>query len=331
MGPGRASSMTYQRIAICVFVVVGLISEIRAGVSSNYPTHAVTLMVPYGAGGTVDSQLRALARASEGYLGQPIIIENKSSASGALAAEVTAAAPADGYTITAINTSVLRLPFMTKTPYDPRQDFTYIIGISSLTSGLVVRADAPWKSFAEFLAYAQASPGSISIGGPSGGTNPQIIMRQIAKHEGIEWTQIPYRSVAESSNALLGGHIAAVADAAGWAPYVNSGQFRLLVIFGSARTKSWPDVPALNEFGIEVAATSDYGLAGPKGLDPQIVRTLHDAFREGMQEPAFVNLLTTLAQEPIYRGTSDYAAYVNDQIEAQRRIVDELGRLDLIE
>jgi tripartite-type tricarboxylate transporter receptor subunit TctC len=81
----------------------------------------------------------------------------------------------------------------------------------------------------------------------------------------------------------------------------------------------------LNEFGIDVAATSDYGLAGPKGLDPQIVRTLHDAFRQGMHEPAFVDLLTTLAQEPVYRGTSDYAAYVRDQIEAQRHIVDELG------
>ena len=317
--------MKYQRMAISAVIAVGLIGEIRAGDPPGHPTHAVTLMVPYGAGGTVDSQLRALAKASEGRLGQPIIIENKASASGTLAAEVTAAAPPDRYTITAINTSVLRLPFMTKTSYDPRQDFTYIIGISSLTSGLVVRADAPWKSFAELLDDARANPGRISIGGPSGGTNPQIVMRQIAKQKGIEWTQIPYRSVAESSNALLGGHIAAVADAAGWAPYVNSGQFRLLVIFGSARTKIWPDVPSLNEFGIEVAATSDYGLAGPKGLDPQIVRTLHDAFREGMQEPAFVDLLTALAQEPIYRGSNDYAAYVRDQIEAQRRIVVELG------
>jgi tripartite-type tricarboxylate transporter receptor subunit TctC len=99
----------------------------------------------------------------------------------------------------------------------------------------------------------------------------------------------------------------------------------LLVIFGSARTKSWPDVPSLNEFGIDVAATSDYGLAGPKGLDPQIVQTLHGAFKEGMQEPAFVNFLATLEQEPIYRDTKNYAAYVRDQIEVQRRIVVELG------
>jgi tripartite-type tricarboxylate transporter receptor subunit TctC len=78
-------------------------------------------------------------------------------------------------------------------------------------------------------------------------------MRQIAKLQGIDWTQIPCRSVAESSSALLGGHIQAIADAAGWAPYVNSGQFRLLVIFASTRAKSWPDVPTLREFGIDVA------------------------------------------------------------------------------
>src|SRR5262249_9688494 len=239
--------------------------------------------------------------------------------------EVTAAAPADGYTITVINTSVLRLPFMTKTSYDPHKDFTYVLGISALTSGLVVRADAPWKSFAEFLDYARANPGRISFGGPSGGANPQIVMRQIAKRQGIDWTQIPYRSVAESSSALLGGHIQAIADAAGWAPYVNSGQFRLLVLFGSTRTKSWPEVRTLHEFGIDVAATSDYGLAGPSGLDPQIVATLHDAFKKGMAEPVFVNLLATLEQEPIYRSTEDYAAYVRRQIDAQRAIVVELG------
>jgi signal transduction histidine kinase len=115
--------MKYPHIAISALIAVGLIGEIRTASPSSYPTHAVTLMVPYGAGGTVDSQLRALAKASEGHLGQPIIIENKASASGTLAAEVTAAAPADGYTITTINTSVLRLPFMTKTSYDPCQDF----------------------------------------------------------------------------------------------------------------------------------------------------------------------------------------------------------------
>ena len=104
--------MKYQPIALAALAAVGLISEIRAADPASYPTHAVTLMVPYGAGGTVDSQLRALAKASEGQLGQPIIVENKASASGTLAAEVTAAAPADGYTITAINTSVLRLPFL---------------------------------------------------------------------------------------------------------------------------------------------------------------------------------------------------------------------------
>jgi tripartite-type tricarboxylate transporter receptor subunit TctC len=317
--------MKCQRIAIFALIVLGLITEVRSADTRSFPTRAVMLIVPYAAGGTVDSQLRVLAKATESHFGQPIVVENRASASGTLAAAATAVAPADGYTITTINTSVLRLPFMTKTSYDPVNDFTYIIGISSLTSGLVVRDDAPWKSFVEFLDYARANPGRVSFGGPSGGANPQIVMRQIAKRQGIEWTQIPYRSVAESSGALLGGHIQAISDAAGWAPFVNSGEFRLLVTFGPERTKNWPDVPTLREFGIDIAASSDYGLAGPKGLDLQILRTLHGAFKKGMEEPVFVNFLATLAQEPVYRSTESYQAYVREQIEVQRRIVLELG------
>src|SRR5262249_38709303 len=104
-----ATRMKYRSIVASIWLFLGLIGQIHA--TDSYPTHAVTMMVPYGAGGTVDSQLRALAKASEGHLGQPVVIENRASASGTLAAEVTAAAPADGYTITVINTSVLRLPF----------------------------------------------------------------------------------------------------------------------------------------------------------------------------------------------------------------------------
>ncbi|MGZ5864901.1 MAG: tripartite tricarboxylate transporter substrate binding protein [Xanthobacteraceae bacterium] len=315
----------HRRAVICLWAVLIFIGKASSAGGQDYPTHPVRFIVPYGVGGTIDVQLRALAAATEGHLGQSIIVENKASATGTLAAEVTAIAPSDGYTITPINTGILRLPFMMTTSYDPLKDFSYIIGISSLTTGLVVRADSPWTTFAEFLDYARANPGRITVGGPSGGANPQIVMQQISKRKGIEWTQVPYRSVAESSNALLGGHIHAIADAAGWAPFVNSGQFRLLVIFGSKRTKNWPDVPTLREFGVDIAASSDYGIAGPKGISPQIVRTLHDAFKMGMEEPAFVKLLTTLAQEPVYRSTDAYQAYVREQVEVQEGIVRELA------
>src|SRR5262249_25253802 len=223
--------------------------------AETFPSRPLTFVVPYADGRTVDVQLRALAAATEKYLGQPFVMENRPSANGTVGpAHVAATARPDGYTITQINAGALRLPFMTKTSYDPATDFTYIIGISELTAGLVVRSDAPWKTFGEFLADAKANPGKINFGSPSGASNPYVIMQLIARRLGIQWTQVPFKGSAESHNALLGGHIHAISDAAGWAPLVNSGQFRLLVTYGERRTKNWPTVPTLGEFGIDVVA-----------------------------------------------------------------------------
>jgi tripartite-type tricarboxylate transporter receptor subunit TctC len=116
-----------------------------------------------------------------------------------------------------------------------------------------------------------------------------------------------------------------VSDAAGWAPLVNSGQLRLLVTYGSTRTKNWPDVPTLAELGIDVAAASAYGIAGPKGMNEATVKILHDALKKGMEEPSFVRILQQLEQEPIYQSTEDYREYIKRELVAQKRIVEELG------
>src|SRR5262249_31216985 len=236
--------------------------------SQSFPARPVTFIVPYAVGGTVDVQLRALASATEKHLGRSFVVENRPSSTGTLGpAQMAATAKPDGYTVTQIHTGVLRLPFMAKTRYDRVIDFTYIIGISGLTSGLVVRSDSPWKTFSEFLADAKANPGKINYGSPAGATTPYIVMQQIAKRQGVQWTHVPVKSYAESSNALLGGHIHAVSDAAGWAPLVNSGQLRLLVSYGPKRTKNWPAVPTLPEVGVDVIANVAYGIGGPKGMN----------------------------------------------------------------
>jgi tripartite-type tricarboxylate transporter receptor subunit TctC len=294
--------------------------------ADDFPSHPVTFIVPYSVGGATDVQLRVLAAATEKHLGQTIVILNRPSATGMLGpAQMAATAKSDGYTVTQINTGVLRLPFMMKTSYDPAVDFTYIIGISGLTSGLVVRRDAPWRTFDEFLADAKANPGKITYGSPGGGANPYIVMELIAKQQGIKWTSVPFKSGNESNGALLGGHLQAVSDAAGWAPLVNSGELRLLATYGSARTKNWPSVPTLNELGIDVVSNAAYGIAGPKGMDPAVVKTLHDAFKHGMEEPSFLDILRKFEQEPMYRDTADYRDYVMKEIAEQKRIVEELG------
>jgi tripartite-type tricarboxylate transporter receptor subunit TctC len=152
-----------------------------AAQAQNFPTRPVTFVVPWPAGGTTDVGLRALASATERHLGQAIVIENRPGGSGTLGpGQMAATAKPDGYTFAQIPITVFRFPFMTKTGFDPARDFTYIIGVSGYTFGVVVKDDAPWKTFLEFVAHAKANPGVVNYGSPGTGTSLHITMEQIA-------------------------------------------------------------------------------------------------------------------------------------------------------
>ena len=151
--------MSHGIIAVLFAAACALGAGSTPAYAQAFPTRPITFIVPCSVGGTYDVQLRALAAATEKHLGQPIVIENRSSPTGTLGpAQVAATAKPDGYTITQIGTSVLRLPYIAKTTYDPATDFTYIIGISGLTAGVVVRSDARWKTFEESSCACEDKP-----------------------------------------------------------------------------------------------------------------------------------------------------------------------------
>jgi tripartite-type tricarboxylate transporter receptor subunit TctC len=236
-----------------------------------------------------------------------------------------ATAKPDGYTVAQIPIITFRAPFLRKTTYDPTKDFTYIIGVSGYTFGVVVKSDAPWKTFQDLVADAKSLPGKINYGTAGAGSGAHIGMEQIAKQQRIELVHVPFKGGAETTNALLGGHIHAVADSTGWAPQVDSGQFRLLVTWGTSRTRKWPNVPILKDLGIDMVMNAPYGIAGPKGTDPKVVRVLHDAFKQGMDDAAFIATLEKFDQESAYMSSEGYYAFAMKQIAEEKRIVEELG------
>jgi tripartite-type tricarboxylate transporter receptor subunit TctC len=314
-------------LAAAAAVAMAVMTLTGGAQAQNFPAKPVTLIVPWPAGGSSDLVLRALAEATQKHLGKPIVIENRAGASGTLgAAQMAATAKPDGYTVAQMPITVFRLPYMAKTTFDPTKDFTYIIGLTGYTFGVVVRKDAPWKTFQEMLADGKANPGKIKYGTPGAGTSLHIGMEQIAKQaRGIKWTHVPFKGAAETNAALLGGHVDAVADSTGWGPLVNSGDFRLLVTWGASRTKNWPDVPVLKELGLNLVANSPYGIAGPKGMDPKVVKALHDAFKKGLEEPSYAAALEKFDQELAYLSTEDYAKHAAQNIEEAKKLVDDLG------
>ena len=315
-----------SRIFLALVAALFVLGAAPSSHAQDYPNRPVTLVVPWPAGGTTDIGMRALASATEKYLKQKIVIENRPGAAGVLGPQQVAqnAAP-DGYTLAQIPITVFRFPFMRKTTLDPATDFTYIIGVSGYTFGVVVRSDAPWKTFRELIDYARANPGKINYGTPGAGTTLHITMEQIAKQQGVKWVHVPFKGTPETTGALLGGHIDAVADATGWSSLVNSGQLRLLVLWTATRSKNWPDVPTLREAGIDMVSNSPFGIAGPKGVDPAVVKIIHDAFKKGAEDPAYLEATAKLDQEPAYMSSDDYRRYVAVQLVEQKKLIEELG------
>jgi tripartite-type tricarboxylate transporter receptor subunit TctC len=270
--------------------------------------------------------MRALAETTGKYLGQPVVVENKPGGGGTVGpATMAATAKADGYTVSQIPISVFRYPHLMKVSWDPLKDFTYIIHQTGYTFGVVVKKDAPWKTWNEFVAYAKANPGKVTYATPGAGTSLHITMEMFAIRNGIKWIQVPMKGGAETTPAVLGGHVSATADSTGWAPQVDSEDLRLLVTWGNQRTKRWPTVPTLKELGYGIVSNSPFGIAGPKGMDAQVIKTLHDAFKKGMEDAAYLKILDRFDMEPFYKNTEDYLKYVKELYEEERENVEKLG------
>jgi tripartite-type tricarboxylate transporter receptor subunit TctC len=325
--PIRSSSFVMLSTVAALTVFSAITPKIAVAQSTGaYPNRPVTLIVPWPPGGSTDRHLRALAEATSKHLGQPILVVNQPGAGGTLGpGNMSQLAKPDGYTLSQFPMGMLRLPHMQKTVWDPIKDFTPIIGVTGYTFGVVVRADSPFKTFKEYLEAAKAKPNAVNYGSTGIGTSPHLLMEEVADKAKVALNHVPFKGNADLVQALMGGHVQAQSDATGWGPYVNDGRMRLLVTFGEKRTKRWNTVPTATELGLDVVSTSPYGIAGPKGMDPALVKTIHDAFKKGMEEAEHLKVLDALDQEPWYKNTEDYTKWVRDTFPKERALVERLG------
>jgi len=292
----------------------------------NYPTRPITLIVPWPAGGSTDTHLRKLGDIASKILGQPFVIENKPGAGGMLGPALMAAnAKPDGYTLSQMTIAAFRQPHMQKVDYDPLKDFTYIVGVSGYTFGVVVKSDSPYKSLKDVIDYARAHPGEFSYSSTGTGTSPHLLMEELAYKTGVKFNHIPFKGNADSTQALMGGHVMAQSDATGWGKYVDAGQFRLLVTFGEQRTR-W-GAPTAKELGYDVVSYSPYGIVGPKGMDPRVVKIIHDAFKKASEDPENQKMLQQLDQVYWYKSSEDYAKWAAETFVSERATIERLGLL----
>ncbi len=306
-------------------LAAGLLCALAAH-AQTFPAKAITLICPWPAGGGTDLHLRKLGEIASRHLGQPVVIENRPGGSGMNGpATMAKTARPDGYTISQLAITAYRLPHLQKVDWDPLADFSYILGVAGYTFGIVVKADSPFKTFQDLLTYAKANPGKLSYATPGPGTSLHLAMEEIAAKANVQFLHIPFKGYADGAIALMGGHVMIQVDSTGWAKQVDSGAQRLLATLGDKRTR-W-NAPTVKELGIDTVSNSPYGLVGPKGMPPQVVKVLHDAFKTAMDDPDHLKTLQQLDQAYWYKSTDDYAKWAAETLKAERATIERVGLL----
>ena len=318
--------MRFKSLRRPLLALAALALAAPAALAQAFPSRPITLIVPWPAGGSTDRHLRVLAEAASKQLGQNVIVQNVPGGGGTTGPGTMAlTAKPDGYTIAQFPMGMLRIPHMQKTAWNPVTDFSHIIGVTGYTFGFVVRTDSPYKTFTDFIEAARKQPGKIDFGSTGTGTSPHLLVEEVADMAKVELNHIPFKGNADLMQALLGGHVMSASDATGWDKFVDAGQMRLLVSFGEQRIKRWPNVPTAKELGYKVVANSPYGLVGPKGMDPAVMKTLHDAFKKAMDDPKHVEVLEQLNQPVWYKSSADYAAWARETLVKERVLIERLG------
>jgi len=299
-----------------------------ARAEGDYPNRTIRLVIPWPPGASADAFLRIMAEQTGKRLGQSMVPDNKPGANGSLSGVALKDAKPDGYTLGQIHTGTFRAALMTEKPaYDPLNDFTYIIQLSGSVHGIVVRTDSPYKTFEDLVAAAKADPEKLTYGTFGQASVQNLVMVDLQQRLGIKMTHVPYKGGSDLYNGLLGSQIDAIADASGWIPLVQSGKFRLLVVWGSKRLPLFPEVRTLREAGIDLEVNSPYGVCGPKGMDAAIVKKIHDAMKDALFDPATQAVMNTYNMPTLYLDTAAYdkAARAQNQIE-----IDNLKRVGML-
>ena len=322
----RSVRLSRRAALLCAGMAAVLLLPAGGARAQAFPSKPITLIVPWPAGGSTDRHLRTLAEIAGKQLGQNVIVQNQPGGGGTTGpGNMALNAKPDGYTIAQFPMGMLRIPHMQKTQWHPLNDFSFILGVSGYTFGFVVKADSPHKSFNDYVEAARKTPGVIDFGSTGIGTSPHLLLEELGGNAKVQFNHVPFKGNADLMQALLGGHVMAASDASGWDKFVDGGQMRLLVTFGDKRTKRWPSVATAKELGYNVVGNSPYGLVGPKGMDPAVMKTLHDAFKAAMDDPKHLELLDQLNQDLWYRSGPEYAVWARETFAKDKLLIERLG------
>ena len=331
MKPLNFSQKTRSSRRLFLKSTVSFATSVCAGsawaADDKFPSKAIKVLVGFPPGGAIDLIMRGVALEASKKLGQPLMIENRSGASGALAYTALKNSVPDGYTIAPVTITAFRAPVLEDVSFDPLQDFQYLAGITDIPFGVVVKDDSPFKTWKDLLAWGRANPTQMMYGAAAGlGNTSHLFVEEVASKENLKWTPIPFRGTTDCIQALLGGQIVFTVDTiAGTAALVKGGKLRILAVATDSRLPSWPQIPTMRELGSSISVNNLWGMVGPKGLDPQVAATLEAAFKFAMEQPSVISLLQGVEQKPLYTDAKSFRAFAEKSVKEQKEVLTKYG------
>lgn len=298
-----------------------------ASAQENFPTKPITFIMGWSAGGMGDTMVRLASQIASRELGQPIVIENRPGSAGQLGMNAVMQAKPDGYTVGYNSPSnYLVGQNMRKQQVDLLENSTQIACFFDYPFGLVVRADAPWKTWQEFKDYAKNNPGKINYATAGPGTMQHITFERVASKEGIKWTHVPYKGGNDTVAALIGGHIhAAIQGPADISGFLKDGRLRMLLAVNDSRWDSVPNVQHIQEVGYDFSAFSRGCVHGPKGMPEPVRAKIEAAYRTATQDAEYRAKAAGLQVPIVFIGGKEYTRMLQDRAAGFREAIEALG------
>ena len=299
----------------------------QAGASEkDYPDKMITLINPYAAGGGIDFAYRAIVDILPDYLGQKIVVSHKPGATGSIGTAAAAKAKPDGYTLLAGSTSHVNLvPATRKVPYTP-SDFVSVGTFAKAISVFSVKADAPWKTMAEFVADARKNPGKYKFSTTGLMSTHHFCMELFMRAAGIQMVHIPYNSDTLAITAALGGHTHVVESTVQpTLPHLSSGELRALAVSDVSRYPYLPDVPTFKELGYNVEMIIWFGMLAPKGTPKEVIDKLYAAQKKAFDDQKMQPILERIGMIPFLTPPEEMDKIVRENHVLYSRIAKEAG------
>jgi tripartite-type tricarboxylate transporter receptor subunit TctC len=298
-----------------------------------YPTKPITMVVPFPPGGVADTVGRPVAEAMARHLKQSIVVENKGGAGGGIGMAQVAKSKGDGYTVLMSLSSLVVLPeaarILQQTPLYETRQLKPIARFTADPTVLVVRADSPWKTYAEFIAFAKTNPGRISFGSSGNYGTMHVPMEQLKAATSSFMLHVPYTGAGPAVLSLLGGQIEALSTGpASVKQHIASGRLRAVAHWGEGRLASMPEVPSFKELGVPIQYSQWSGMFVPADTPPAVVDALRQAARFAAQDARAVAALTSAGTSFMYQDAPEFERFVQADAKDMGALVKRIGKVD---